>query len=107
MNRELNEYEIRLLTHFCGERSFSGCQGVEEIHPDDKDWRHIRLFYPDAPWKGGGYTVLIDRAAKDVDGAPIELLALGDQEGRIYELEIHRLDGSPIQLLPSAADWGG
>lgn len=103
--RELNEYEIQIFTHFCGTLSFFGCEYVEEIHPEDKDWHHIRLHYPNFPWKGGGYTVLIDKFGEDLDGSSIELLALGDEAGRIYELEIHRFDGKPIQRLPSVLNW--
>jgi len=47
----------------------------------------------------------MDMEAKDSDGALIELLVLGDKNGRPYEIEIHRWDGKPIQVLPMAELW--
>lgn len=105
MKRKLNNYEIQTLAHLCGGESFEGCDCVEEMCPDDRDWYHIRLHYSAYPWPEGGYTVLADRAGKDADGSLVELLALGDEQGRVYELEIRRIDGNPIQRLPASSSW--
>lgn len=108
--RELNDYEISILGRgardggvVIGTDVFSA--SVEDIAPEDMDWRHVVLRYENLTAPMNGYSILMDMEAKDSDGALIELLVLGDKNGRPYEIEIHRWDGKPIQVLPMAEVW--
>ena len=85
----------------------SGLQpvGVERVGAEDLDFYHIRLHYAGSQWRGGGYSIIADWLGDDADGGIISLLALGDEERRVYEIEIRRLDTQPIQKLPSIDTW--
>ncbi|MEB0111049.1 hypothetical protein QN397_06770 [Variovorax sp. RTB1] len=78
---------------------------AEDVAPEDKDWYHVKFFYVDSVLGAEGYSILLDWCAADLDGAPLELLALGSAIGRPYELEIRRLDQQPIIELPSVEKW--
>ena len=112
MTRLLNEYEARLLRRAISEAkvgSFSevdlSTAEVEDIAAEDRDWHHVRLSYPDWRWDGSGYVIIADWTARDVDGHVVELLVLGDEHGRPYELEIRRPDLRPILHLPKVEMW--
>lgn len=111
MNRPLSAYEVEILQRAMVtsnarlNSSILDAAVAEDIAPEDPDWHHIRLSYREAPWKGGGYSILADWSALDLDGGVIELLVLGDEDGRPYELEIRRPDLRPIDHLPTAGDW--
>lgn len=110
--RPLNDYERRLMGRLVEQglspnaiaSPGSDVQG-EDIAPEDKAWHHIRLRYHENPWKGGGYAIIADWSARDLDGGLITLLVLGDHEGRPYEIEIQRPDLQPIQHLPAVGTW--
>lgn len=78
---------------------------VQQIAPEDLASYHIEFIYTDKPIPEGGYVVIRDWRAKDRDGASLELLALGGADGRIYEIEILRLDLLPIIELPAPSMW--
>ncbi len=110
--RELNDYERQLIDRFVeyglSPRTLSSSMTrvlVEDVAPEDKDWYHIRLNYQNRPWQGGPYTIIADWSASDLDGGVIELLALGDEEGYPYEIEIRRPDLLAIRHLPPASSW--
>jgi Domain of unknown function (DUF6984) len=110
--RPLNDYEHRLVGRLVEQglspraiASPASSAQVEDIAPEDKAWHHIRLRYQDNPWKGGGYTVIADWSARDLDGGLITLLVLSDHEDRPYEIEIQRPDLQPIQHLPAVGTW--
>lgn len=52
----------------------------------------------------GSLSVLVDAVANDVDGALIEVILFASK-GRVCELEIVSLDGSPILMMPSPAEF--
>lgn len=79
--------------------------GGDNVGTGDADWYHIRLYYSDTKWFGEGYSILADRCTKDIDGGSLELLVLGNEEGRPFEIQIHRPDCSPIIALPSMEVW--
>jgi hypothetical protein len=106
--RSVNEYEKALLSRLAarlGAVWLNSLIAIEDVAPEDAEWHHIRLHYRDQSWAGGGYTVLADWSARDLDGGLLELLALGDQHGRPYEIEIRRPDLQPIRALPSVEMW--
>ncbi len=78
---------------------------VEDIHPEDKDWHHVELSYANRNHEDGGYTIIADWDAKDLDGAYLDLLVLGDRSGYPFELQINRPDTQPIQRLPQIFEW--
>lgn len=78
---------------------------VERVGEEDLDFYHLRLHYPGHPWRGGGYSIIADWLGNDSDGVTISLLALGDEERRVYEIEIRRFDMQPIQKLPAVETW--
>ena len=110
MGRALNKYEMEVLR-----RALSKAKAVdasvlvdaeaEDVAPADRDWHHIRLRYNGIGWKGGGYSIIADWLAADLDGRAIELLILGDEMGRPYEVEIRRADLQPIGHLPPIEAW--
>jgi len=51
-----------------------------------------------------GLKVLADAVAHDIDGAPIEAILFASNE-RICEVEILRLDGSPILRMPQPTEF--
>lgn len=110
--RPLSDYDwqlLRLLFFFNQQLPcrawISTLIGVEDIGEKDADWYHIRLHYSDTQWQGGGYSILADWCATDIDGGFLGLLALGTEEGRPYEIEIHRGDCKPITALPPVEAW--
>lgn len=106
MTNAEKELTARILgdTGVC-ERDISLQAMVQQIAPEDLASYHIAFIYPDKPIPEGGYVVMRDWHAKDRDGAPLELLALGGADGRIYEIEILRLDLLPIIEFPAPSMW--
>lgn len=102
--RTLTKYEIDIL-EYLAKFSLDRDYLAKEIGPEDKDYHHIELIHDNTPWTGGGYSILVDRIAKDIDGAPLSLLVLGNSSGRPHEIEIQRLDGQPIRKLPPIIEW--
>lgn len=102
--RTLTKYELDIVEYLAKFSLDRDCF-AKEIAPEDKDYHHIELIHDNMPWTGGGYSVLADRIANDIDGAPLSLLVLGNCSGRPYEIEIQRLDGRPIQKLPPIIEW--
>lgn len=102
--RRISEYELNIISALAN-HSFAVEGMVNDVHPEDRNYHHIELVYPDGPWQGGGYGILADCIATDFDGSLISLLILGSRSGRPYELEIQRFDGCSIQKLPLAEEW--
>ena len=108
--RALNLYELQILSKAIGAKNSSLSNilhtlSVEQVGEEDLDFYHVRLHYSGRPWRGGGYSVIADWVGDDADGAIISLLALGDEDDYIYEIEIRRLDTQPLQRLPLIDDW--
>ena len=72
-----------------------------EVCPEDLDYYHIQLIYPDGTQHGRLWTPIREWNAKDSDGAVIEILAFSDERGRMQELEMHRVDCQPIRRVPT------
>lgn len=109
--RNLNEYEQHLVEKMLCKNinndfkeSVKNCL-VDDVSPQDKDWHHFRFQYEEHPWQGGGFSVIADWRSLDSDGALLTLLALGDEEGRPYEIEICRPDGKDIIAFPGIDNW--
>lgn len=102
--RALTNYELDIVEHLAKFSLDRDCF-ANDIGPEDKEYHHIELIHDNMPWTGGGYSILADRIANDIDGAPLSLLVLGSSLGRPYEIEIQRLDGQPIRKLPAIIDW--
>lgn len=102
--RPLTKYEFDSV-EYLAKFSFDRDCLAKEIGSEDKDYHHIELVHDNMPWTGGGYSILADRIANDIDGAPLSLLVLGNSSGRPHEIEIQRLDGQPIRKLPPIIEW--
>jgi len=111
MRRALNKYETEVLHQALTrakarvDASILTAAEVEDVAATDKNWHHIRLRYDGKGWEGGGYSIIADWLATDLDGGAIELLVLGDEMGRPYELEIRRPDLQPIRHMPVIDAW--
>jgi hypothetical protein len=106
MTRDERELALRILNE-SGRSNADSLQDqmVRQLAPEDFTSYHIIFVYTDKPVPEGGFDVVKDWRAKDKDGAALELLALGGSDGRLYEIEISRLDQSPILELPAASMW--
>jgi len=108
--RKLTDFEMEILSLIGTPNSeeldtYLRTAKVEDVAKQDRSHVHLRFVSPKIKPVENGYTILLDWHSNDLDGAPIELLAIGNDDGFPVELEIRRLDMNLIKQIPPAANW--
>jgi hypothetical protein len=107
--RELRQREISLIERLL-DRDVAGAEELRSqlssclVNPINEDETILRFHTPPCavpavlPYK---QNVAVEASAKDADGCRVEVL-LHVKDGRLYELEYVKTDGSPLQSKPTA-----